>query len=555
MPRKLIDALSPLGVTVALAAAVWVRTGRELPGGMGVYLLAGAALVLVHVALRWDDVGGAIGVRQLRHGGNAAVLILVVLGILGALNYLAFRHNERLDLTEGGRHSLSGQTRKVVSGLAEDVTITYFGRANELLRGRERLKDYQVLSDRLEIEYVDALKDPIKVQSFDVRPPYPVLIVERGERRERITNDSEQDLTNALIKVFRDETKTVCFVEGEGERDPEDFSERGLSAVKEALEASQYATQKLALIRDPAIPAECTVAVVAGPTSDLLPPVVEALDAYVASGGGLLVMIEPPLEGSQANLEALLAQWNLETGKDVVLDVSGVGQLFGMGALAPLGLEYPYHEITKDMRGLATAFATARRVESGSGGREGVIAQNLAETAPQAWAETDLSLNEPQPDEGVDKLGPISLAAVATVPAPGSEAGDSGETAEADDAPAAESAAEGAAEETAEETPEAEAEPEEDPTPDPRDGRVVAFGDVDFASNSYLGFEANRDMLLNSVAWLAEDADLISIRPKEPEDQRVFLTQLQQGNVAFVALVLLPGIFVAAGVASWWRRR
>ena len=84
---------------------------------------------------------------------------------------------------------------------------------------------------------------------------------------------------------------------------------------------------------------------------------------------------------------------------------------------------------------------------------------------------------------------------------------------------------------------------------------MVAIGDADFASNALLGFQGNRDFFLNVVAWLAEDADLISIRPREPEDQRMFLTQTQQQSIAFVALLLLPGLFVALGVWTWWKRR
>jgi ABC-type uncharacterized transport system involved in gliding motility auxiliary subunit len=60
---------------------------------------------------------------------------------------------------------------------------------------------------------------------------------------------------------------------------------------------------------------------------------------------------------------------------------------------------------------------------------------------------------------------------------------------------------------------------------------------------------------VNTVAWLAQDPDLISIRPREPDDQRLFLTQQQQGNVRMVSLFLLPGALVAGGVYSWWRRR
>ena len=84
---------------------------------------------------------------------------------------------------------------------------------------------------------------------------------------------------------------------------------------------------------------------------------------------------------------------------------------------------------------------------------------------------------------------------------------------------------------------------------------MVVFGDSDFASNALLGFQGNQDFFLNTVAWLAEDADLISIRPREPEDQRLFLTVAQQQNVLLFSLVLLPGLFVVAGIRSWWLRR
>ena len=84
---------------------------------------------------------------------------------------------------------------------------------------------------------------------------------------------------------------------------------------------------------------------------------------------------------------------------------------------------------------------------------------------------------------------------------------------------------------------------------------MAAIGDSDFASNQLLGFQGNQDFFLNTVAWLAEDLDLISIRPKEAEDNRLALTQQELQNVTWIALVLLPGLFVILGVVVWWRRR
>ena len=84
---------------------------------------------------------------------------------------------------------------------------------------------------------------------------------------------------------------------------------------------------------------------------------------------------------------------------------------------------------------------------------------------------------------------------------------------------------------------------------------MVAVGDADFASNEVFGFQGNQDFFLNVVAWLAEDADLISIRPKEPDNQAMFLSRQTQQTVALLALVILPLLFVVAGIVMWWRRR
>jgi ABC-type uncharacterized transport system involved in gliding motility auxiliary subunit len=136
-------------------------------------------------------------------------------------------------------------------------------------------------------------------------------------------------------------------------------------------------------------------------------------------------------------------------------------------------------------------------------------------------------------DEGKDKKGPITLAAVATV------------TVSASPSPSP--------------SPSPSVLPSASPSPDDaapkKEGRVAVFGDSDFATNTLLGFQGNRDLFLNSVAWLAQDADLISIRPKEPDDQRLVLTRNQQQNLAVLALLLIPGVFIVMGIREWWSRR
>jgi ABC-type uncharacterized transport system involved in gliding motility auxiliary subunit len=475
------------------------------------------------------------------YGTNTAVLTLAVLGVLTLVNCpgiegwswskgLVHRYSKRWDLTKGHRYSLSDQATKILTNLKEDVKITYFHKTAELALGKDRLAPFESVSPRVSVEYVDPNKSPGRAKQSEVTR-VPTVVVQRGDRRENISGDSEQDIVNALIKVTRDAKKTVCFAEGEGERDIEDSGDAGYSAAKSALGKSQYDTKKVFLVREGKVAEDCTVLVVAGPEKDLLPPTIEAIRAYVKGGGRAILMVEPEIKEPFPHFAALLKEWNLETAKDVVVDVNPMGQLFGTGALTPLAIQYPYHEITKDFR-VMTAFHTARSVEAGKGTVPGVSVQNLLQTSQASWAETDLTLKEPvEMNEGKDRSGPVTLGAVATLRAEASATPPPPPPGEASPSPSPE------------------------PSPKPREGRVVAFGDSDFASNGLLGFAGNRDFFLNTVAWLAEDPDLISIRPREPDDQRMLLTSGQMQGAFLASVVALPGLFLVLGAVSWWRRR
>jgi ABC-type uncharacterized transport system involved in gliding motility auxiliary subunit len=540
---RVIDFLAPLGVLVLGGALVASRYVPNMPGGLRPWLIVGGVLILAHLLLRWEDIARAIGRRQLRHGGNSAVLVVGVLAILAGVNYVAYRRPLKKDLTKGQRYSLSDQTKKVVEGLKDDVGILYFQRTADVVGdpAADRVREYQALSPHVKAEFVDPVAKPARAREYDARGPYPLVIVERGGKRERAQSGSEQDLTNALIKITREGKKTVCFAVGEGERDIDDSGDGGLSAARDALSKSQYETRKVLLAREAKVPEDCTVMVVAGPETDMLPPVAAGVAAYVRAGGKALVLTDPPFKTPRPNVDGLLKQFDLEAGADVVVDVSGMGQLFGTSELTPIAADYPPHEITRGFR-VMTAYHEARSVQAGAGGAGGVTAQNLVQTSPASWAETDLTLKAPiKLDEGKDKQGPVTLAAVATVtvaePAPSPS-------------PAA-SPAEGGPSPS----PSPAEDPDAPPAPPRKEGRMVGVGDSDFASNALLGFQGNRDFFLNLVAWLAQDSDLISVRPREPEDQKMFLTGNQRQAVVLLALLGLPGAFLALGVWSWWKRR
>jgi ABC-type uncharacterized transport system involved in gliding motility auxiliary subunit len=391
--RRLLDLTSAIGIGLVVATWVLHLRDKRLPGGPGVWTAVGVALILAHLLLRWEDVVRRIGGRQIRYGTNTLILSLVVLAILGIGNYLVNSHTKRWDLTKAQRYSLSEQTQKIAEGLKEDVTITYFHETAQMPQAQDRLKQYQALSPKLKVQFVDPFKEPAKAREFDISL-VPTLVLQRGAKREKITKDSEQDITNALVKVTRTETRTVCFLEGEGERDPDDAGDTGYSQLKAGLASGGYGVQKT-MLKDAKVPAECTTLIIAGPQKDLLPGSVEAVRSFVTSGGRAIVMLEPEFKDSYPNLTGLLKEWNIEAGNDLVVDGSIQSQLSGYGFEAPLTKRYPPHEITRNF-GIRTLYLTARSVQAGQGTRDGVTVQNLVETSEASWAQSDLRLRRPR---------------------------------------------------------------------------------------------------------------------------------------------------------------
>jgi ABC-type uncharacterized transport system involved in gliding motility auxiliary subunit len=163
--------------------------------------------------------------RNARYGTIAAVSVIVVLGILVAVNYLSDRRNKRWDLTENKQYSLSEQSMKLLGSLKSPAKFMVFDQAQSLDRFRPRLQAYEYGSSQVDVDYVDVDKDPVKTKEYKV-DTYGTIVIEYMGRTERATTDSEQDITNALIKVVNPTAKKVYFLSGHGEKDPASADKR-----------------------------------------------------------------------------------------------------------------------------------------------------------------------------------------------------------------------------------------------------------------------------------------------------------------------------------------
>ena len=473
---------------------------------------AGLVLTLLMVFFNIHRIRESFRLRSTQYGSNTAVVLLLVLGILGIVNYLGKKHHKRFDLTAGKVLSLSDQSNKVVKGLKGEVKVLYFdkepnGQLNDLMT------EYKSADpSKIEFRTIDPWKEPGQAKQYGVTRPKETVVV-YGQKNEKVENLQEEAITNAILKVTREKNKVVYFLSGHKEGDINDSQDaKGFAVAKKAIEAQNYEVKDLNLAEKPSIPDDCAVLVIAGPKVALLPTESAVINEYVNAGGKIFLMVDPDVNPGMGDE---LKKWKIGLDDDIVVDASGLGQLLGMGPAAPLVTKYETHPITKDLSRSMTFFPLARSVRLVDNPNSQFKSSILLKTSESSWGETNLKNGSAEFNEGKDIKGPVALAAVST------------ETISGD----------------------------EKTKKYGKEARTVVIGDSDFASNQYFGHQRNGDLFLNVISWLAEDEDLISIRPKSQENRAIVLTSAGATTLFWLAVVLLPVSALFVGIWVWRRRR
>jgi len=471
------------------------------------------------------------GVKQLltrrgtRYGLNTALALMLFLAIVVVVEALAIRHNVRVDLTEGRRHSLSDQSIRLVRSLEKDVHAIAFYRTDEPGRAaaEDLLTQYAQVSPKFRFELVDPDRHPGMARRYGITTSATVIL-ESGGKEEKFQGAEEGKITNALVKLLRKEKRVLYFLTGHGEAGLDSAARQGLSQVKQALTEVEYEVKSLLLLREREVPKDAAVLVIAGPQSELLPTELQLIEAYVKRGGNLLVLLDP---FTVPGLTDLLKKYGIVMGKDIIVD--RLSRVFGGDYLLPVVTQYEPHpitnEFTKDVI-LATILPYARTVDAVTEPQKGITVQVLIRTSAESWAETDkagLDRGEAKFDQGQDRRGPLPVGALATIEVQSDVQGPTSEVPKT--------------QETGDRRPE---------TGD-RKGRIIAYGTSAFMQNNYVNLAGNRDLFLNSVGWLAEEEHLIAIRPRQAKFTPLVLTA-NQARLAFWGILVLPPL---AMIGTW----
>lgn len=472
-------------------------------------------------------------------GANVVVGCLIAVTIFLMANYLSYRHYVRFDWTTGGYYSLSDQTVKIIESLQLPVKVYVFYQPMSPVYNdvRELLTRYADVGENFEVEVVDPEKDLARTELLLKKFKLPsrsrasivvfeqggkskyvydkdIVEMDHGDRRTRSAPrikafKGEQAFTSAILTLTEEKQPVACFITGHGERSVDDTSRTGLHICSALLERENIKVEKLALFDKKQLPDNCDLVLIIGPTEPYMDDEKKALGKFLKEGGRVFVALDPQ---SNSGLEQFLKKWDIDVGNNIVVDPASAQRLLFFSSLNLFTQDYGAHEITDGMKGKASLFAGVRSVTPGTANPE-LTAVPLVRTSPKGWGEVDFQNESFRFDEDDDLKGPVSIG-VAVEADPG----------KCGDRPI-------------------------------KDVRVVALGDSEFISNSQITNLANANLFLNAVNWLTSRENLISIRPKMPEQLRMRLNAAQMKQIFWLVWVVLPGLAVLLGLVIWWRRR
>jgi ABC-type uncharacterized transport system involved in gliding motility auxiliary subunit len=449
--------------------------------------------------------------KTTREGMSMGVLILLLVAVLGIVNYLGVKYYKTWDFSSAQTNTLSPQSIQLVQSLDSEMKVLFFYKkgveGNEENRRlfRELIKKYQDASPKIQLDFVEVNERPDLSKEYGVDKGSGVVFLDYKGRRNRIEKIEEQEFTSALVKVTREKTKTIYFTVGHGEKDLNDNKEGlGLGSLKTMLENNRYTVKELPLAQNPKIPTDADAIIVAGPAQGFQDFEISALEQYLKSGGSLFLALKTQ---SNTGLEKLVAKFG------IILDNNNIHNLIDtqMGRAVNSGptmgaIFSESNKITKVFgKNEITLFRNPQSLKTTNVG-QGMTIEDLVKTGPNSVAYKNLEMKGDAPE------GTYTLVAEVSGQFPG--------------------AAEGA-----------------------KPFEVIIAGDVDFITNQMLYQNLNRDLVLNSVAALAKEENLISITPKEPQATQLLMTETKFAIFLFGFIIPLPLLLLGTSIGIWARRR
>jgi hypothetical protein len=433
-----------------------------------------------------------------------ALFVAVALVVLAGVQ-LAAEHTDRaFDLTAEQSLSLTRESRQIAKHMRRPVRVTAFLRRTEGGRSEATglLDRFHRENRRISYRVLDPDDSPGEASRLGVDPLVGGLAMVMGQKVERASTVTEQDVTAALARLARGRAATVCALAGHGEPPVDSTVNDGVSVAAELLQQNGYRLRSVDLLVEPAIPDTCDAALLVRPTAPLGQGE-EAIAAFLAAGGRAVVLTDPV---STVDVNPLLQPYGLGIDRGIVVERDPDSHLPG-DTITPV--VHTYRDASPVARRLPpTLFPGVQRVTTSSDAQRGLSVAGFARTSPASFLSRQA---QPAFDPERDEKGPIVVAAAADRSR--NEGGKVTRT------------------------------------------RIVVTGDSDFASNAFIREAGNSRLLVQALDWATLQEDLVSVSANLPTSRPLALTDARRRYLLFLTAAVIPGLFVLGGTMVWAVRR
>lgn len=520
--------LGGIGLVLALIGFV-VQSG--ITDFVLISLGIGLAGMFFWAALAPADFRAFVAGRQMRYSTNAMFGTLLLISVITLAYVVLQRAVITLDMTEGQRFTLSDETRTVLRRVVYPMRITGFY-SPRLLAQREIddqfFRLYEVETGGLITrEYIDPEEEPALAQQYNVTFDGQIFLSYVNQdgsidfsttARVPISESQERDMTGAIARQLISGTLTVFFETSHGEREPLDSTQEGMSGINAGIQESGLITQPFNLQQTASVggdlPAEASALILARPLTDLLPAEIAVIDRYLKRGGALFIMTDVLF-----NDDAFLREdgefnqflWNNYGLR--ALDAAVVDPVSSQDT--PLDIisaaVFPDNEIASrlDSENAPTLFRLARAIELNTTPPEDTPNGRIIMSSPQSYGETNLTLlgeTNTYAFDSEDIQGPLTTAAWAFNQKTGA--------------------------------------------------KILMVGDSDFVTNGQVLTGGNSILFTDGLAWLTGYGDQINFAPQAFRTglPLMFVTGQTLDTIAFITVILMPGLVLVLGLIVWMRR-
>lgn len=497
------------------------KTATFIKAGLGL------ALIAFYVATHWKKLTGkekkAGAMTESGRSGffytSSVLMGVVLIALLAAVNFIVAKRGKTWDLTTKKIYSLSPQTLQTLKDIKEPVKAIAFVKVdNPAYEYCERLfKRYAAESDKFQYEFKNPEQNPKLAAKFSLKEGQTSVVLVRGtepnESHTTLAAPTEQELTNAVIKLTQVGQQKVYYLLGHGEwpleasGGGEEEAISSASEFKSSLMQDGYAPEGINLLEKGEIPKDAAAIVMAGAKTPIAPKELELIEKYLEQGGRLVYLAD---QSANPGLEPLLAKYGIMVDKGMVVDPQTNPQ-------SPFVVATPVfgdHEITSLLKRSrvmvqfpgSRAFAMLKE-----GTLPGVTTTPIVLTLPSAWVETNPNENSAL-DPG-EKAGSVPIAMIASRDTKGAT--------------------------------------------DKRfdEARIVVLGASRLIVDANWGHEGNRNLVLNAVGWVSTQVNKITIRPPDRDISTIDMNRELMDKIRFLSADAWPVLLIGFGLAIWVSRR